>query len=116
MQISHNKRKQQKQTGASHALSFHRMSQVTKIAVIATVMATTSFPFYLRNSALTLFSPIMLLVAKGREASNKAHLIFNELHFGGEKVDTGGGGGTCTKQEDKLSALYFGCPVRGKQK
>jgi hypothetical protein len=29
----------------------------------------------------------MLLVAKRRETSKKGHLIFNELHFGAEKVD-----------------------------
>lgn len=112
------KRKNITKTGVPHVLSFHEMSQVTKIAVIAIVMATTFSLFYLRNSALTLFSPIMLLVAKRRGTRNKQesppHLQRTSLWRGRSRYGRGGYE-NLYQTRGQTFALYFGCPVKSKQ-
>jgi hypothetical protein len=92
------------------------------LRLLSPLLSWLQLSFYLRNSALTLFPPITVHAPNRRETSMKAPLIFNELHSGGGKkqkqgVEMGRGGAENLYQTRRQTfALYFGCPVTGKQK
>lgn len=63
------KRKNITKTGVPHVLSFHEMSQVTKIAVIAIVMATTFSLFLFKKQCLNFV--FANNAARSKETRNK---------------------------------------------